>query len=570
MTALLIAFAGALPTARADLRADELLLIYNKNLPDSRELATYYAGVRKVPRNRLLGLDLDARNEEIAEPDFERLIRQPIRTALEERQLRGQVRCLVTFIGVPIRIRNRVDTPKQQQLLDENKRAFNTTLSAFENTINKMDAIGRAGVPPVPSPASAPKDYAALVKRYGEVRAAAADRIARKGTAADGAADYQALLHLWQDVEGSASLLQQVQPAGGEAGDAAHQELERMRENVRLANAKLDELMARSAEDPSRTELRRLVREYHGLIGLLRALDYDIARLRSEETLAAVDSELTLLWWTDYPRHRWVLNTLSWRIRTDADVRRQLPPNYWTQPVLMVSRIDASTARVARRMIDDAVAAEPAGLSGTIYLDARGLRNEGMGVYDQNLRDLGTLLWRNTNITTRVDNRAEVYGRGKCPQTMLYCGWYNLRKYVDAFQFVPGAVAFHIASFEAVSLKDPREQGWCKGLLQHGAAATLGPVAEPYLESFPRPKEFFGLLLTGRFTLAECFAYTSPFNSWMQMLLGDPLYRPFGGNPQLKLEQVYDPPQVPPEFLTGAASRPATGPASQPATAPVR
>jgi uncharacterized protein (TIGR03790 family) len=132
---------------------------------------------------------------------------------------------------------------------------------------------------------------------------------------------------------------------------------------------------------------------------------------------------------------------------------------------------------------------------------------------------------------------------------MLYCGWYSLRQYVDAFDFVPGAVGFHAASFEAVSLKREGEQGWCKRMLEDGAAATFGAVAEPFLHSFPKPRDFFGLLLTGRFTLAECFTYTNKYNSWMIMLLGDPLYRPFARRPYLRLEQVYPPGDIPAVFL---------------------
>jgi uncharacterized protein (TIGR03790 family) len=114
-----------------------------------------------------------------------------------------------------------------------------------------------------------------------------------------------------------------------------------------------------------------------------------------------------------------------------------------------------------------------------------------------------------------------------------------LRKYVDAFDFVPGAVGYHIASFEAVSIKRPNEQGWVRGLLDDGIAATIGPVAEPYLQSFPRPNEFFGLLLTGEYTLAECYAYTVPGTSWMHLLIGDPLYNPFQNTPYLRAEQVF-------------------------------
>lgn len=127
---------------------------------------------------------------------------------------------------------------------------------------------------------------------------------------------------------------------------------------------------------------------------------------------------------------------------------------------------------------------------------------------------------------------------------------HSLRKYVDAFDFVPGAIACHIASFEAASLKSPGETGWCKNLLDDGAAATLGPVAEPYLQAFPLATDFFGLLLTGRFTLVECYAASIPFNSWMLMLLGDPLYQPFAAHPYLTVEQVFSPQDIPPEFQT--------------------
>jgi hypothetical protein len=176
------------------------------------------------------------------------------------------------------------------------------------------------------------------------------------------------------------------------------------------------------------------------------------------------------------------------------------------------------------------------------------------------------MIRRNTKLEVTLDQKPDVFGRGACPDTMLYCGWYSLRNYVDSFTFVPGAVAVHMASFEAMSLKREGERGWCKNLLDSGATATLGPVAEPYLHSFPLPRQFFGLLLTGRFTLVECYAYTSNLNSWMQMLLGDPLYRPFAATPQLKVDQVFPEARIPPEFRPGSTIS-ATDPASMPAPA---
>jgi hypothetical protein len=64
-------------------------------------------------------------------------------------------------------------------------------------------------------------------------------------------------------------------------------------------------------------------------------------------------------------------------------------------------------------------------------------------------------------------------------------------------------------------------------MLEKGVAATLGPVAEPYVQTFPMPDVFFGLLIDGRLSLAECYGLSTPFWSWQMVLIGDPLYRPF-------------------------------------------
>ena len=88
-----------------------------------------------------------------------------------------------------------------------------------------------------------------------------------------------------------------------------------------------------------------------------------------------------------------------------------------------------------------------------------------------------------------------------------------------------------MASYELVSLRNPGENGWVHGLLNDGVVGTLGPVAEPYLGTFPRPDEYFPLLLTGKLSLAEVYWKTCPVVSWMMDCVGDPLYTPYKANP---------------------------------------
>ena len=109
----------------------------------------------------------------------------------------------------------------------------------------------------------------------------------------------------------------------------------------------------------------------------------------------------------------------------------------------------------------------------------------------------------------------------------MYCGWYSLARYVDAFEWVPGAVGYHIASAECRTLREGPSQVWCKRMLEEGVAVTIGPVGEPYVQAFPLPEIFFGMLVDGHLSVAECYLLSVPFLSWKMVLVGDPLYRPF-------------------------------------------
>jgi hypothetical protein len=44
--------------------------------------------------------------------------------------------------------------------------------------------------------------------------------------------------------------------------------------------------------------------------------------------------------------------------------------------------------------------------------------------------------------------------------------------------------------------------------------------------------------MTGRLTLLEVYFLTVPQVSWMQILIGDPLYRPFKNNPAIQPQKI--------------------------------
>src|SRR5438874_4994630 len=111
----------------------------------------------------------------------------------------------------------------------------------------------------------------------------------------------------------------------------------------------------------------------------------------------------------------------------------------------------------------------------------------------------------------------------------LYYGWYAATVAgpftQPDFHFVPGAVAVHIHSFGASTLRDTNAN-WVGPLLARGAAASIGNVYEPYLQLTPHLDIFNDRLLHG-FTFAESAYMATRVLSWMSVMVGDPLYRPY-------------------------------------------
>ena len=254
-----------------------------------------------------------------------------------------------------------------------------------------------------------------------------------------------------------------------------------------------------------------------------------ISSLEKRDQGSSLDSEIALVLKEDYSLAKWIPNPFfaGYRGREIEDMRDE---------VLMVSRLDGPSDEIVRRIIDDSIATEKTGLKGTAYFDARYPRPKeernkkdkiGYGFYDRSIYLAAEGVKKSGRMSVVVNDKPELFQHGECPNTALYCGWYSLARYVDAFEWRPGSVGYHIASSECATLKGRGSQVWCKMMLEKGVAATVGPVAEPYVQAFPIPELFFGFLLDGFWTLAECYAMSQPFWSWQMVLVGDPLYRPF-------------------------------------------
>jgi uncharacterized protein (TIGR03790 family) len=226
------------------------------------------------------------------------------------------------------------------------------------------------------------------------------------------------------------------------------------------------------------------------------------------------------------------------------------PNDHELSQIVRVSRLDAPSFEAANALVDLAVRAEQSGLLGRAYVDIGGAHPVGDSWLETVAGQLDKL-----GFDLTVDREPTTFSStARMDAPVLYFGWYagNLNGPFTptAFCFPPGALAFHIHSYSALTLRSIN-QGWVGPLLARGATATVGNVYEPYLELSHHPQLFLRALARGA-TLVEAAYFALPAVSWQPVLIGDPLYRPFAVSLETQLE---NPAALPPRLAGYAALR---------------
>ena len=242
---------------------------------------------------------------------------------------------------------------------------------------------------------------------------------------------------------------------------------------------------------------------------------------------AAVDNELALLPVFGLPRGGYVPNIFF--DDQVAGIKRVGP--VLARNMVLVTRLDGPTPSEVRRMIDDCIHAEKIRLAGLAVIDSRGLSDvkDGYTSGDIWLRSARDMLVKD-GWGVKFDDKPDVLpATDPCNQVALYLGWYTGAAtgpwITPPNRFVPGAIAYHLHSFSASTVRS--ETGnWVGPLIAHGADATMGTVYEPYLALTPHEDIFTRRLLQGDYFAEAAYASERAL-SWMLTVVGDPLYRPF-------------------------------------------
>lgn len=238
---------------------------------------------------------------------------------------------------------------------------------------------------------------------------------------------------------------------------------------------------------------------------------------------ASVDSELALLAQYNERLAGWLPNPYFRQNKAFGDAGHK--------DLMLVGRVDGPSVKASRRLIDDASDVERSGLWGLAYVDLAQKTNGGYKMGEDWLKNIITQC-DSDGIPCITDSNSGTFSSYyPMDDAALYFGWYtrNANGPFDNpdFRLKKGAIAVHIHSFSAVTLRSETAE-WTGPLVHHGAAGTVGNVYEPFLAGTTHLDQFFQLLLDG-YTLAEAAYMSTPYLSWMGIVVGDPLYRPYDG-----------------------------------------
>ena len=250
---------------------------------------------------------------------------------------------------------------------------------------------------------------------------------------------------------------------------------------------------------------------------------------------AAVDSELALL-----PQIEEKL-PLAGPYNNPLYTTTNAPLLHPTNGILLVARLDGPTPAIAKGLVDKALEAETNGLWGRAYFDLRNITAPGYKIGDEWIRGAAQVCQR-LGFEVVIDEAPETFPAAfPLSQVAIYIGWYD----ADAsgpftrptVEFMPGAFAYHLHSYSAATLRSTT-QHWVGPLLAKGATISMGCVYEPYISGTPEVGTFTARFIYFGFTFGEAAYASQTVLSWQTTVVGDPLYRPFGRNPELLHEEL--------------------------------
>lgn len=200
--------------------------------------------------------------------------------------------------------------------------------------------------------------------------------------------------------------------------------------------------------------------------------------------------------------------------------------------IYLVTRLDAYTEAEVRSMIDRAAQADSTVLNtGRFVFDMDSTKSMVSGTLNGNMSDAASALAAKGRLTV-LDRTTEYLTN--LPNVLGYTSWgsndANAALYTDNakphHQFTVGSVAETYVSTSARSFEPGTVYGQSliADLISEGVCGVKGYVYEPYSSAIANVQYAFPMYVDG-YNFAESFYASSPYLSWMDVVIGDPKMR---------------------------------------------
>lgn len=194
----------------------------------------------------------------------------------------------------------------------------------------------------------------------------------------------------------------------------------------------------------------------------------------------------------------------------------------------LVTRLDGNTVDDCKRLVDHSLASK--GENGPFVLDDDPTKpNERFSLLPDAMRRASEIL-KTKKLSVEYDaTRTFLSPSGP---VMGYVTWGSNDPSFDkqvyrGIRFKPGAIAETFVSWGARRLVfEEQGQSMITSLISQGVTGCKGYVSEPYTIALARPDILFDRYTSG-FNLAESYYMASPLIQWKDVVIGDPLCKPY-------------------------------------------
>ena len=195
----------------------------------------------------------------------------------------------------------------------------------------------------------------------------------------------------------------------------------------------------------------------------------------------------------------------------------------------LVNRLTGYTVEDVYKMIDSSLIAKPS--KSPIFLDSQPKFQPGSGYWgmEESMRSANEKL-STVGVNIKVDKSVDFTDGGE--PLAGYCSWgsndpsFNLEVY-HQIKFVPGAIAETFVSTSARTFNPTTGgQSLIADLVHQGVTGVKGYVSEPFTVALCRADVLFDRYSNG-YNLAESFYAATPLAKWKDVVVGDPLCRPY-------------------------------------------